>query len=93
MQGALGLIEVIGLAAAYEVADVAVKTANVRLLELERSGRGMMTVKITGEVGAVTAAVDAAVAAGNRISEVYASKIIARPDREVVEWFSLSQDV
>lgn len=84
---ALGLIEVVGLAAAYEVADVAVKTAMVELLDLERSGRGMMTVKISGEVGAVMAAVEAAVAAGNRISEVYASKIIARPDQEVIKCF------
>lgn len=81
---ALGLIEVVGLAAAYEVADVAIKTAKVDLLGLERSGRGMITVGITGEVGAVTAAVEAATLAGSRISKVHATKIIARPDEEVI---------
>ena len=81
---ALGLIEVVGLAAAYEVADVALKTAKVELLGLKRPGRGMITVEIAGEVGAVTAAVDAATLAGSRLSKVHATKIIARPDEEVV---------
>ena len=54
---ALGLIEVVGLAAACEAADAAVKTANVEFLGLEPSGQGMVTVKIAGDVGAVTAAV------------------------------------
>jgi microcompartment protein CcmL/EutN len=84
---ALGLIEVVGLAAAVEAADAAVKTANVELLELEPSGQGMVTVKIAGNVGAVTAAVQAACDAGGRLSKVYASKVIARPDSAVVQGF------
>lgn len=85
---ALGLVEVVGLAAACEAADVAVKTANVELLGFEPSGRGMVTVKIAGDVAAVTAAVDAACAAANRLSKVYASRVIARADSAVVEEFT-----
>ena len=84
---ALGLIEVVGLAAACEAADAAVKTANVELLGLEPSGQGMVTVKIAGNVGAVTAAVEAACAAAGRLSRVYASRVIARPDSAVTQEF------
>lgn len=85
---ALGLVEVIGLAAGYEAADVAVKTAGVRLLGYELSkGNGMVTVKVAGEVGAVKAAVEAAAAAGDRVSKTYATKVIPRPDSRVEEFF------
>ncbi|NLY52848.1 MAG: BMC domain-containing protein [Firmicutes bacterium] len=84
---ALGLIEVVGLAAACEAADAAVKTANVELLGFEPSGQGMVTIKLTGDVGAVTAAVEAACAAGSRLSRVHASRVIARPDSAVTQEF------
>ncbi len=75
----LGLIETVGLATAIEAADAAIKSANVELLGYESAkGRGMHTVKVVGDVGAVNAAVTAGVAAANRIGKVYAYKVIAR---------------
>ena len=45
---AVGLIETIGLAAAIEAADAAVKAANVTLLGYENTrGGGMITVKVS----------------------------------------------
>jgi ethanolamine utilization protein EutM len=84
MKEALGIIETIGLTAAIEAADTAVKAANVTLLgyELTRGG-GKIAVKITGEVGAVKAAVTAGVMAANRVNEVYAYHIIPRPHGEI----------
>lgn len=80
---ALGLIETIGLAAAVEAADAAVKSANVELVgyELTRGG-GMVTVKIVGDVGAVQAAVEAAAESARRVSQIWATHIIPRPHRE-----------
>jgi hypothetical protein len=64
----LGTIEVFGLPAAVEAADVACKTADVTLIGYETTdGMGMVAVKIEGQVSAVQAAVAAAsAAAGSR---------------------------
>ncbi|MEO2162792.1 MAG: BMC domain-containing protein, partial [bacterium] len=56
---ALGLIETRGLVGAVEAADAMVKAAKVNLLGKEKSGAGLVTVMVRGEVGAVKAAVDA----------------------------------
>lgn len=60
----LGFIETVGLVAAIASADAAVKAANVRLVGRENSkGNGCITVKISGDIGAVNAALMAAKAA------------------------------
>lgn len=75
----LGLIETVGLAVAVEAADAAMKSANVELVGYELTkGGGLVIVKLTGEVGAINAAVAAGVAAASRIGDVYAWKVIAR---------------
>lgn len=75
----LGLIETVGLTVAVEAADAAIKSANVELVGYELTkGGGLVTVKLTGEVGAMNAAVSAGVAAAGRIGQVYAWKVIAR---------------
>ncbi|MGM3371746.1 BMC domain-containing protein, partial [Escherichia coli] len=48
----LGLIETVGMSAAVEAADAAMKSANVSLVGYELTkGGGMVTVKLEGEVG------------------------------------------
>lgn len=77
---ALGIIETLGLAAAVEAADVAVKSANVELIGYELTkGSGFTAVKITGDVGAVNAAMQAAQAAVPHITRVVAHVTIPRP--------------
>lgn len=76
---ALGLIETVGLAAAVEAADVAVKSANVSLIGYELTkGGGMVMVKIEGDVGAVKAAVEAGVIAAEKVGRVFSKQIIPR---------------
>ena len=62
--GALGVIESFSVAALIEGADAAVKAANVQLLEIRLAMAlgGKAFVKITGNVAAVQAAVDAGAA-------------------------------
>ena len=62
--GALGVIESFSVAALIEGADAAVKAANVQLLEIRLAMAlgGKAFVKITGDVAAVQAAVDAGAA-------------------------------
>ena len=77
---ALGYIEAIGLAAAVEAADTAVKAANVKLIGYELAkGDGMITVKVEGDVGAVKAAVSSAAASAGKIGTVVSTHIIPRP--------------
>lgn len=80
LKKALGLIETEGLASAIEAADAAVKSADVALVGYELTkGGGLVTVKVTGEVSAVQAAVSSASVAAARIGSVYSTRVIPRP--------------
>ena len=84
MLEALGLIEVVGLVGAIEVADTASKAADVKVIGYEfTKGSGMVLVKIVGGVSAVKAAVDAASMAAERVSQVVSKHVIARPSNEL----------
>jgi ethanolamine utilization protein EutM len=83
MDGALGLIETRGLVAAIDAADVMVKAANVTLVGRESIGGGYVTVVVTGEVGAVKAAVDAGAAAAKKVGELVSAHLIPRPSDDV----------
>ncbi|WP_313129136.1 BMC domain-containing protein [Anaerocolumna sp.] len=80
---ALGMIEVIGLPPAIEAADSALKAANVALLAIEKVSSGILTVEITGDVGAVTAAVDAGAAAAERVGTLRAKHVIPYVDESL----------
>ena len=81
---ALGLIETIGMAAAVEAADTAIKSSNVRLIGYElTNGEGMVTVKFEGDVGAVKAAIQAAKLSAEKVSGVFSTLIIPRPAKGI----------
>ena len=83
MQQALGLIETRGLVAAIEAADAMVKAAKVRFLGHQKVKAGLVAVMVSGDVGAVKAAVDAGTAAGKRVGEVVSSHVIPRPHEDI----------
>jgi microcompartment protein CcmL/EutN len=88
MNGALGIIEIRGLATAILVADVMVKTAAIQIENLESGqGFGWTTVKISGDVAAVTASLHAGRQAGEACGGFVTSKVIARPATPVSELF------
>ena len=80
---AIGMVETVGLLAAYEAADVAVKSANVKLIGYEISRGGMVVIKFSGDIGAVKSAVDAASAAASRLGKVFSSHVIPRPHQDI----------
>ena len=91
---ALGLIESVGLPPAIESADAAVKAAYVELLGMESArGSGMISVKIQGDVGAVEAAIGAAVKAAGMIGTVVSHVIIAKPYEEIRTHFGQNQSI
>lgn len=85
VQKALGMIETRGLVAVTEAADAMLKAANVELIGTEKIGSGLVTVMVTGDVGAVKAAVEAGEAVASRLGEVVATHVIPRPHGDVVK--------
>ena len=80
MKQALGLLEVQGLSTAVVAADTMAKAANVRLLEVENTkGSGYMTIKVTGDVGAVNASVQAGRQTAIENRKLVSWKVIPRP--------------
>lgn len=86
---ALGLIETAGYATAISAADVALKAANVELISIERvigvSGLLGVTVQFSGDVAAVTSAVQAGKEEGERVGKVISAHVIPRAHDEVNE--------
>lgn len=83
---ALGVIETFDAAQIIVAADNAVKTSDVRLIEI-RLARGMCGksyVTLTGEVAAVKAAVERAKEVVSRSGMLLDTTVIARPDRKFI---------
>lgn len=88
MKEALGLIEVIGLTNGIVVADAMAKTANITIQDIEiTKGCGYVTVKITGDVGAVNAAISSGKALAIKNDKFITSKVIPRPADVINERF------
>ena len=85
--GSLGLIETFSAASAIKAADIAVKCARVAIYDLRVSrglgGKGI--VMITGEVGDVTAAVEAGAEHAKGAGMLSAYTVIAAPHDELWE--------
>ena len=84
-KGSLGLIETFSAATAIKAADLAVKTSRVEIFDL-RVSRGMGgkgVVMLTGEVGDVTAAVEAGSNYAKGTGMLSSYSIIAAPHEEL----------
>ncbi|MDD6996017.1 MAG: BMC domain-containing protein [Candidatus Borkfalkiaceae bacterium] len=84
-KGALGLIETFSAATTIKAADIAVKTARVDVFDLRVSrgigGKGV--VMITGEIGDVTAAIEAGSAYAKTSGQLSSYSIIAAPHEDL----------
>ncbi|MCL1981717.1 MAG: BMC domain-containing protein [Clostridiales bacterium] len=81
---AIGLIETFGLVFVLEAADAMCKAAAVELAGYENVASGYISVLVTGDVGACSAAVKAGVKAVEEMgAEVYSSVVIARPHKDI----------
>ena len=86
-KGSLGLVETFSAATAIKAADVAVKTAKVEIFDLRVSrgmgGKGVFM--LTGEVGDVTAAVEAGANYAKTSGMLSSYSVIAAPHAELWE--------
>jgi len=62
-----------------EASDAMVKAAKVELVGYEKTGGGYVTAIVRGDVAAVKAAIDAGVRGAEKVGEVIATHVIARP--------------
>ncbi len=86
-RGSVGVIETYSAASTIKAADIAAKTAKVDLYDVRVSrgmgGKGMVIV--TGEVGDVTASVEAGANYAKDLGLLHGSTVIAAPHRELWE--------
>lgn len=84
---ALGIIETFSVASIIEAADAAVKAANVQLMEIHLAmaigGKGYVT--LTGEVAAVTAAVEAGAEYVRHKGLLVNKVVIPQPREEILQ--------
>jgi len=88
MSEAIGLIETRGYVGLVEASDAMVKAANVELVKSIPIGGGLVTTIVKGDVGSVKAAVDAGRQAAQRVGNLVASNVIARPAVELLAFFT-----
>ena len=93
MAEALGMIECKSFAAMVEASDAMVKAAKVDLVHYEKTGGGFVTAIVRGDVAAVKAATDAGARAAEKVGEVVAVHIIARPHANVDQVLPLGRNV
>jgi ethanolamine utilization protein EutM len=67
---AIGLLETKGYVAAMASADAMVKAANVTIIGRQEVGDGLVSVTITGDVGAVKAATEAGAETASNVGEL-----------------------
>lgn len=80
---AIGILETQGLTAILEATDAMLKAADVKLVGKEKIGAAYVTVIVSGDVAAVTAAIDAGKQAVGSLGKVIAAHVIARPHDEL----------
>ena len=87
MSESIGLIETKGLTGSIEASDAMAKAASVSLVKQVSIGGGFLTVIVKGDVGSVKAAVEAGAEAANKVGELVASHVIARPHDDLLKNF------
>ncbi|MDR1144534.1 MAG: BMC domain-containing protein [Verrucomicrobiales bacterium] len=88
MNEAVGFIETRGYVGLVEASDAMVKAANVEIVKSIPIGGGLITTVIRGDVGSVKAAVEAGKEVANRVGNLAASHVIARPAPELLGFFT-----
>lgn len=88
MNEAIGLIETRGYVGLVEASDAMLKAANVTLVRKIQIGGGLVTTVVKGDIGSVKAAIDAGRDATQRVGNLVASHVIARPSPELLTFFT-----
>ena len=81
-QTSLGIVETRGYTALVDAIDAMLKAAEVDIVHYEKVGGALVSVCISGDIGAVRVALEAGQMAASKSGEARAA-LIANPDREL----------
>lgn len=81
---AIGFLETRGRLGAIVATDIALKTANIKLISLKKTSGGLVTLIIQGEVAAVQTAIDAAQKKAQLLCKHIITNVIPRPDEYTI---------
>ncbi|MFX0122152.1 MAG: BMC domain-containing protein [Candidatus Hodarchaeota archaeon] len=81
---AIGFLETSGRLGAIVATDIALKTANVKLISLSKTSGGLITLIIQGDVAAVHTAIDKAQIEAKALCEYVIANVIAQPAADIV---------
>lgn len=91
MKHALGFLEVRGLVAGIECADVMLKAASVRLATQITTNPALITLIVEGDIGSCRAAIDAGRLAAERQGALVSEKVIGRPEPDLALFVNTQQ--
>ena len=80
---ALGILETQGFTASVEATDTMLKAADVQLVGKEKIGAAYVAITISGDVAAVSAAIQAGSDAVGSLGKLIAGHVIARPHEDL----------
>ncbi len=86
---AIGLLETKGLIGNIEGLDAMMKAAQVDYVGGLTLGAGLVAMVVTGDVGAVKAAVAAGAAAAEKAGELFCQHVIPRPHKDLIKFLPL----
>lgn len=81
---AVGFLETCGRLGAIVATDIALKTANIKLISLKETSGGLVTLIIQGDVAAVQIAIDAAQKKAQLLCKYIITNVIPRPDEYII---------
>ncbi|MCR2045288.1 BMC domain-containing protein [Anaerosalibacter massiliensis] len=87
MRETIGMVETRSLVAAIEAADTMLKAANVKIMDFQIVGSGLVSVTVAGDVGAVKVAVESGQDRAAQVAEVVSANVIPRSHDEVDKIF------
>jgi microcompartment protein CcmL/EutN len=91
MNSAYGFLEVRGLVAGIECADVMLKAASVRLATQITTNPALITLIVDGDIGSCRAAIDAGRLAAERLGAMVSEKVIGRPEPDLALFVNTRQ--
>lgn len=85
MKQSIGILEVEGFLAATATVDDMIKHAYVELVKIEKTGAGLVTIIIQGDLASVQAALEAGMIIAGKLGDVVGVKAIPKPDPALYE--------
>lgn len=79
MSKSIGIIETLGYTAALTAADMMVKMAYVEVVSIEKTGSGLVTTIIEGDIESVKMALEVGAEAAQKCGELIGVHSIAKP--------------